>query len=65
MWCNGASLCGNLLLMLIPLLISPSAVLQTGCFCNPGACAKYLGLSHSDLVSNFEVQHTTFWLAQR
>lgn len=31
--------------------------LRTGCFCNPGACAKYLGLSHSDLVSNFEAGH--------
>lgn len=36
-----------------------SIVFQTGCFCNPGACAKYLGLSHSDLVSNFEVLHNT------
>jgi molybdenum cofactor sulfurtransferase len=33
--------------------------LQTGCFCNPGACAKYVGLSHSDLVSNFEVHNAT------
>ncbi|XP_078166867.1 molybdenum cofactor sulfurase (LOS5) (ABA3) isoform X1 [Carex rostrata] len=31
--------------------------LRTGCFCNPGACAKYLGLSHSDLISNFEAGH--------
>ncbi|KAL6603139.1 hypothetical protein ACP70R_043500 [Stipagrostis hirtigluma subsp. patula] len=31
--------------------------LRTGCFCNPGACAKCLGLSHSDLVSNFEAGH--------
>ncbi|KAL8126629.1 hypothetical protein AgCh_013760 [Apium graveolens] len=31
--------------------------LRTGCFCNPGACAKYLGLSHSDLLSNIEVGH--------
>ncbi|XP_027064091.1 molybdenum cofactor sulfurase isoform X1 [Coffea arabica] len=31
--------------------------LRTGCFCNPGACAKYLGLSHSDLLSNFEAGH--------
>ncbi|XP_066370369.1 molybdenum cofactor sulfurase isoform X2 [Miscanthus floridulus] len=31
--------------------------LRTGCFCNPGACAKYVGLSHSDLVSNFEAGH--------
>lgn len=31
--------------------------LRTGCFCNPGACAKYLGLSHSDLLSNAEVGH--------
>ncbi|XP_026666305.2 molybdenum cofactor sulfurase isoform X3 [Phoenix dactylifera] len=31
--------------------------LRTGCFCNPGACAKYLGLSHSDLLSNYEAGH--------
>ncbi|KAI5332642.1 hypothetical protein L3X38_022771 [Prunus dulcis] len=31
--------------------------LRTGCFCNPGACAKYLGLSHLDLRSNFEAGH--------
>ncbi|KAJ9562674.1 hypothetical protein OSB04_007834 [Centaurea solstitialis] len=31
--------------------------LRTGCFCNPGACSKYLGLSHSDLVSNIEAGH--------
>lgn len=28
---------------------------QTGCFCNPGACSRYLGLSHVDLLSNVEV----------
>ncbi|CAA0815509.1 Molybdenum cofactor sulfurase [Striga hermonthica] len=31
--------------------------LRTGCFCNPGACAKHLGLSHSDLLSNVEAGH--------
>ncbi|TYK08631.1 molybdenum cofactor sulfurase isoform X11 [Cucumis melo var. makuwa] len=31
--------------------------LRTGCFCNPGACAKYLGLSHSDLASNIAAGH--------
>lgn len=31
--------------------------LRTGCFCNPGACAKYLGLSQQDLLSNFETGH--------
>ncbi|WCJ37029.1 Molybdenum cofactor sulfurase [Euphorbia peplus] len=31
--------------------------IRTGCFCNPGACAKYLGLSHSDLLSNLEAGH--------
>ncbi|XAR53535.1 Molybdenum cofactor sulfurtransferase [Bertholletia excelsa] len=31
--------------------------LRTGCFCNPGACAKYLGLSHSDLLANIEAGH--------
>ncbi|XP_059661845.1 molybdenum cofactor sulfurase isoform X2 [Cornus florida] len=31
--------------------------LRTGCFCNPGACAKYLDLSHLDLLSNIEAGH--------
>ncbi|KAK3033127.1 hypothetical protein RJ639_036486, partial [Escallonia herrerae] len=31
--------------------------LRTGCFCNPGACAKYLGLSHLDILSNIEAGH--------
>ncbi|KAK6934806.1 Molybdenum cofactor sulfurase, C-terminal, partial [Dillenia turbinata] len=31
---------------------------RTGCFCNPGACAKYLCLSHLDLISNIEAGHT-------
>ncbi|WOL18951.1 molybdenum cofactor sulfurase isoform X2 [Canna indica] len=31
--------------------------LRTGCFCNPGACAKYLDLSQSDLIANFEAGH--------
>ncbi|XP_076912513.1 molybdenum cofactor sulfurase-like [Bidens hawaiensis] len=31
--------------------------LRTGCFCNPGACAKYLRLSHTDLLSNIEAGH--------
>ncbi|KAH6768695.1 molybdenum cofactor sulfurase [Perilla frutescens var. frutescens] len=31
--------------------------LRTGCFCNPGACAKHLGLSHSDHLSNIEAGH--------
>ncbi|XP_038901663.1 molybdenum cofactor sulfurase isoform X4 [Benincasa hispida] len=31
--------------------------LRTGCFCNPGACAKHLGLSHSDLSRNIEAGH--------
>lgn len=30
---------------------------STGCFCNPGACAKYLGLSHKDILSNIEAGH--------
>ncbi|KAL8144553.1 hypothetical protein V2J09_017585 [Rumex salicifolius] len=28
--------------------------LRTGCFCNPGACSKYIGLSHLELLSNSE-----------
>lgn len=28
-----------------------------GCFCNPGACAKFLALSHLDLLSNIEAGH--------
>ncbi|GAB4854748.1 Molybdenum cofactor sulfurase [Ancistrocladus abbreviatus] len=31
--------------------------LRTGCFCNPGACAKYLHLSHFELLSNIEAGH--------
>ncbi|KAL8469454.1 hypothetical protein ACS0TY_032339 [Phlomoides rotata] len=31
--------------------------LRTGCFCNPGACAKLLALSHLDLLSNIEAGH--------
>ncbi|KAF6170534.1 hypothetical protein GIB67_031942 [Kingdonia uniflora] len=31
--------------------------LRTGCFCNPGACSKQLGLSHLDLLSNVEAGH--------
>ncbi|GAB2223609.1 hypothetical protein Droror1_Dr00017750 [Drosera rotundifolia] len=31
--------------------------LRTGCFCNPGACARYLGLSHLELLSNNEAGH--------
>ncbi|KAK4398729.1 Molybdenum cofactor sulfurase [Sesamum angolense] len=31
--------------------------LRTGCFCNPGACAKHLGLSRSELLSNIEAGH--------
>ncbi|XP_022947409.1 molybdenum cofactor sulfurase isoform X2 [Cucurbita moschata] len=34
-----------------------SIQLRTGCFCNPGACAKYLDLSHLDLVTNIEAGH--------
>ncbi|XP_020599360.1 molybdenum cofactor sulfurase isoform X2 [Phalaenopsis equestris] len=34
-----------------------SIQLRTGCFCNPGACAKFLGLSHLDLLSNLEDGH--------
>ena len=32
-------------------------MLRTGCFCNPGACAAHLGLSHEDVISNFEAGH--------
>ncbi|KAG8386614.1 hypothetical protein BUALT_Bualt03G0166800 [Buddleja alternifolia] len=31
--------------------------LRAGCFCNPGACAKHLALSHSDIISNVEAGH--------
>ena len=34
-----------------------SVMLRTGCFCNPGACAAHLGLSHEDVISNFEAGH--------
>jgi len=32
-------------------------ILRTGCFCNPGACAKYLGLSGDEMRENFEGGH--------
>lgn len=31
--------------------------LRTGCFCNPGACSKYLELTHTELHSNFQSGH--------
>ncbi|GLJ52600.1 hypothetical protein SUGI_1119500 [Cryptomeria japonica] len=31
--------------------------LRTGCFCNPGACSKYLELTNIDMQSNFESGH--------
>ncbi|KAK9150975.1 hypothetical protein Syun_009284 [Stephania yunnanensis] len=31
--------------------------LRTGCFCNPGACSKYLRLSHLELLTNIEAGH--------
>jgi len=31
--------------------------LRTGCFCNPGACSKYLELTHTELYSNFQSGH--------
>ena len=32
-------------------------MLRTGCFCNPGACQAHLGLTHDDIISNFEAGH--------
>ncbi|KAH7444136.1 hypothetical protein KP509_02G066600 [Ceratopteris richardii] len=31
--------------------------IRTGCFCNPGACSKFLGLSESDVRANLEAGH--------
>jgi len=31
--------------------------LRTGCFCNPGACAQYLGLAEAEQWANFEAGH--------
>lgn len=31
--------------------------IRTGCFCNPGACQKYLKLSNQDIKNNFESGH--------
>ncbi|GAQ81349.1 molybdenum cofactor sulfurase [Klebsormidium nitens] len=31
--------------------------LRTGCFCNPGACAKYLGLTSTEMEANYEAGH--------
>lgn len=33
--------------------------LRTGCFCNTGACQKYLGLNAQDLLDNFHVSANT------
>lgn len=30
--------------------------LRTGCFCNTGACQKYLGLSADDMLANLKVR---------
>ncbi|KAL3643160.1 Molybdenum cofactor sulfurase [Castilleja foliolosa] len=38
-------------------LASLSNIQLRRCFCNPGACAKHLGLSHSDLLTNVEAGH--------
>ncbi|OQR95693.1 molybdenum cofactor sulfurase [Thraustotheca clavata] len=32
--------------------------LRTGCFCNPGACQYYLGLSNNDILSHMKLGHT-------
>eukprot|EP00798_Chlamydomonas_sp_ICE-L_P001442 gene1442-32816_t len=32
-------------------------ILRAGCFCNPGACFKYLGLSGDDMRANYEAGH--------
>ncbi len=32
-------------------------MLRTGCFCNPGACQAHLGLTHDDIISNYEAGH--------
>lgn len=32
-------------------------MLRTGCFCNPGACQAHLGLSHEDVIRNYEAGH--------
>lgn len=29
--------------------------LRTGCFCNPGACQRKLGLTNNDLKKQFQV----------
>ena len=34
-----------------------SIFLRTGCFCNPGACARHLGLTASQLKQNYEAGH--------
>lgn len=34
--------------------------LRTGCFCNPGACQRHLGLTECDLQSHFEVGNFVF-----
>ena len=31
--------------------------LRTGCFCNPGACARHLGITPSQSKRNYEAGH--------
>ena len=32
--------------------------LRTGCFCNPGACQRHLGLSNEDVMKNYDSGYT-------
>ncbi|CAI5928871.1 unnamed protein product [Closterium sp. NIES-64] len=48
---------GAVIFPISPFLPSPTCNRPTGCFCNPGACAKHLRLSHAQLLENYEAGH--------
>lgn len=37
-------------------------VLRSGCFCNPGACAKYLGLTGNALCTAIAIAHLSCFI---
>lgn len=53
-WSNGSYIGCNDILMLSSL---KNIHIRSGCFCNPGACQKYLNLSVDEIKSNFEAGH--------
>ena len=43
------------------LAIASGVALRTGCFCNPGACQHFLGLTNRDVRRNHEVEGHECW----